>query len=334
MSKKLTNDDDVQQSNESFENEGGRILKIPEGKTPVYLLSDDYADGYVHWVNLPDGTRTHLICAGGLEGKGWAVDSCPVCGRVASLYKMAKAIEGKDKERADVIRKRAGSMRAKYEAHFLAAKGEMVKEKRGDKKVSVPDFEEGVVGILSMTKQQFESFTGLRSDPNYPFMKGPADLVNRVFVLDKEKREGSTFATTIFHPSKNQSDAPDVEYEADDFDDLEADFEIDTDALADAAELLAATEDEDFDTTGDDSSARSSRSGKSGKHGKPVATNDVADDFLDDEGTDETGDEGEEASDEAFVDDFEDDIPPTPAPKKGSKPTTTAKGGRTSGKKK
>lgn len=331
MGKKLTRDDDVQASNESFENEGGggRILKIGEGKTPVYLLSDDYADGYVHWTTLPDGGRKRLVCLGGLEGKGWAPDNCPLCQMTASIYKKAKAAEGQgNKDLAETIRRRASGMRAKYEAHFLAVKGEMVKEKRGDKKVFVPDFEEGTVGLLSMTKQQFEQFTGLRSNPEYPFMKGSQDLVNRVFVLDKAKREGSSFATTLFIPSKHVSDAPDVEYEAAEFEDMEADFETDADAMDSAVELLAAVEDEDFTSDEDDSDRKPSKSSKAGKAAKKPVDED---DFFDEDDEDEAPKKGKKAAakaeeeddddaDDGFVDDFEDDIPEPPKAKgKGKK---------------
>jgi hypothetical protein len=304
MSKKITNDEDIQESADSFESQGGKNLKIPEGKTPVYFLSEDYADGYVHWVTLPDGGRKRLVCLGGLEGKGWQPDDCPICGLVARLYKTAKDAEKKDGETSGVraLRKRAGGLRAKYEAHFLVAKGEMVKEKNKEgRKVFVPDFEDSTVGILSMTKQQYELFTGLRSNESYPFMKGAPDLVNRIIVLDKAKRGESNFATTEFIPARAKSDPPEVEYDADDFD-LEEDFVVEEEEVSSAAELLD-TEDFDNEMETDDAEEAQVKS----KHPSKKEKEEVGEDFFDSEDEDDAADE-EEAVGE-FKDDFEDDDP-------------------------
>lgn len=355
MARSLENEDDVQAAHDSFEDQNtSKVMKIPEGRTPVYFLSPSYEDGYVHWVTLPEGGRKRLVCAGGLEGKGWATEECPICGIVAKLYRQAKEIENEHGKTDEVeqLRKRASGMRAKYEAHFLVAKGEMIKEKRDGKKVLVPDFDEAEVGILSMTRQQYESFTALRSSDAYPFMKGSADLVNRVIVLDKAKRGDSAFATTEFIPAKSKSDAPDVEYDEEEFD-LEEDFAFDGEELESVAELLDVSDyDSDVVTTSDKTKAKKGKKAAvveedekpAKKKGKKAAAeveedDDVADADADDDDFDENFLEGdddkveeeekpakkgkkaekEDDDTDEFQDDFEDDIPEITKPAKKGK---------------
>lgn len=314
MAKSLTDEDDIQESLDgSATQEGGKNLKIPEGKTPIYILSEDYADGYIHWAKLPDGTIKRLACLGGLEGHGWVPDTCPICGVVAQLYKQAKSIEKEEGETAEVkkLRKKASDLRAKYEAHFLTAAGELVREKdakTGEKKF-VPEFDQGKVGILSMTRQQYENFTALRNSESFEFMKGPEDLINRVIILDKAKRDGSTFATIEFIPSKRQSDAPDIEYEADDFD-LEKDFELDEDTCNEVVELIGSFDEDDDSPTDTKSKAAAKRPSKK-------SAKEVEDTLFDEE--EESEEEEEEAEeDEAETEEFEDDFvdDPIPEPKK------------------
>jgi flagellar biosynthesis GTPase FlhF len=246
MAKDLTNEEDVEQS--VADAEGGRQsdnIKIPEGKTPVYILKSDYADGYVHWVNLPEGP-SRVVCGCAEDHKGWDPENCPLCKITAQLYGKAKKLEneeGKDTPAVKKVRAQANRIRSKYEAHFLAVAGELVKEKVGPGKfVWSSDFENARVGILSMTRQQFNDFTALRNSPDkFPFMKGPSDLCNRAIVLEKSKKGNSDFATTDFIPSKRSSDPPEVEYEEDDFD-LDSDFEVDAERLEKIAELLADVE--------------------------------------------------------------------------------------------
>lgn len=304
MAKDLGKDDDVQESLDSLESRGGNILKIPEGKTPVYILNGKYADGYAHWVKLAEG-NARVVCAGGTEAKGWAPEECDLCTRVAALFKRAKTIEQKhgDTDEVKSLRRVAGRIRAKYEAHFLAVRGELVKEKQRDgTKRAVPDFDEGRVGILSFTRQQFEDFVGLRKSETFSFMKDGEDLTNRVLLLDKRKRGDSIFATTEFIPSKRVSDPPDVEYEEDEFD-LEEDFVVDTERIEGAAEYLkgggGTKDDDEEDVEFEDEEEE-----------------DVDDDFLDDVDDEEEKSKPKKskkgrkvAEEEEEDDDFEDDIP-------------------------
>ena len=278
MAKEIDNEEDVQGSLDSFERSGSNVLKIPEGKTPIYLLSGEYQDGYVHWVNIA-GNITRVVCLGGVEGRGWAPDECPICKYVAEMYGKAKKLEeshGKEDKRVKALRKKAGRLRAKYEAHFVAAKGELVREKTGSgKKRFVPDFEDCDVGILSCTKQQFEDLTSIRKSEKYPFMNGGKDLLNRPIVVDKRKRGDSIYATSEFIPSKRTSDL-DVDYDEDELG-LDSDFEIDEESAEAVVELLQkpaeSTDEDDVEFEKADSA-------------------DIDDDFLDD-----------------VDDDFEDDIP-------------------------
>jgi hypothetical protein len=310
MAKSLTDEDDIQGSLDGSANQegGGKNLKIPEGKTPIHILSEDYADGYIHWAKLPDGSLKRLACLGGLEGHGWVPDTCPLCGVVAQLYKQAKSLEKEEGETAEVkkLRKKAFDLRAKYEAHFLAAVGELVREKdaKTGNKIFVPEFDQGKVGILSMTRQQYENFTALRNSESFEFMKGPEDLINRVIILDKAKRDGSAFATIEFIPSKRQSESPKIEYEADDFD-LEEDFELDEDTCNEVVELIGSFDEEDDSPT-------DTKSKKAARRPSKKSAEEVEDTLFD---------EGEEAKTEEFVDDFVDD----PLPETKKKTTTKAK---------
>lgn len=302
MVKDLGKADDIQESLDSLESRGGQFLRMPEGKTPIYILNSEYSDGYVHWVKTAEGNQ-RIICAGGLEGKGFAPDECGICKYVAELYQRAKKIESKHGENDDVksLRRIAGRTRAKYEAHFLAVKGELVKEKQKDgSKRSVPDFDEGQVGILTFTRQQFEDFISLRKSEEFPFMKDGNDLVNRVILVDKKKRGGSDFATSKFIPSKHVTDPPDVEYEEDDFD-LDEAFAADEQQVERAVEYLRSGKvesDDDEDVELEDEEEDEDEEEEE----------EVSDDFLNDV-EDEEEEEEEEASDDEEEDDFEDDTP-------------------------
>jgi hypothetical protein len=302
MAKDLTNEEDVEQSVADAEGgKQGNNLKIPEGKTPVYILKSDYADGYVHWVNLPEGP-SRVVCGCAEDHKGWDPENCPLCKVTAKLYGQAKKLEneeGKDAPAVKKIRARANRIRSKYEAHFLAVVGELVKEKVGPGKfVWSPDFDDAKVGILSMTRQQFNDFTALRNSPDkFPFMKGAADLCNRAIVLEKSKKGNSDYATTDFIPSKRSSDPPEVEYEEDDFD-MDSDFEVDGERLEKIAELVGDEEGDTDDAGVEMEDEKPHKKGgkvkpkpSKGKPSKKKASDDEDEDLL---GEDEETEEEEE----------------------------------------
>lgn len=300
MPKDLTRQEDTQKSLESQESSGGLTLKIPEGKTPVYFLSSAYEDGYIHWLDTPQG-RMRVVCSGGLEGKGYAPDTCKVCAYCADQYARAKQLdlEGKT-EAANKIRAIGNEAHAKYEAHFVVAKGEMIKVKdpeTGEKR-SMADFDDAEVGILSMTGKQYQDFMSLRDNETYPFIKSVDDLLNRAILLDKAKRDSkgkkARYATIEFKPARNQSDKPKVEYKPEDYP-LADNFKIDVDAVSAAYNALL----------GKGPKAAKSSALADDAYESEEAIDDFGDDGLDesDLGTDDAGDgdflddvEGDEAS--------------------------------------
>ena len=306
MPKDFMAEEDVQESLDSQSRGDGRTLTIPEGKTPVYFLSGSYADGYIHWVSLPDGSRVRVVDPDGLEGRGWTPDTNPITKYCQTLYKEAKAAEDAGQEKkAKALRARAGQMKPRYEARFLVAVGELVRVKKKDgSKGFEPDFEGAKVGILALTRKQFDDFVALRKSERYPFIKSPQNLLDRPIILDKRKRDDAMFATIEFIPSRHPMDPPDVEYDADDFD-LDSDYEADEEQVAKLAKLLrgAAKDDDDdeveLDTADDD--------------------DDLDDDFLDDEDAEEEEDDEDEDTDDDFLDED------SPSKKKPAKAKSSAR---------
>jgi len=243
MAKDLTKQADIQQSLDSQESSGGMMLKIPEGKTPVYFLSSAYEDGYIHWIDVPGAGRVRVVCAGGLEGKGFAPDTCSICAYCLSMYERAKQVSDPDK--AQKLKNLGNDSHAKYEAQFVVAKGEMVKVKneKGEK-VSVADFDDATVGVLSMTGTQYKAFMALRDSEAYPFIKGTGDLLNRAILLDKAKRESggkpAKYATIEFKPARNQMDKPSVQWKPEDFP-LADNFQIDLEQVEKAYTALVGS---------------------------------------------------------------------------------------------
>lgn len=252
MGKKLTNEQDVQATKKSFSHDS-KILKFDENsKTPIYILSIEYDEGYVHWIETLDGRRIRVVCGGGIEGKGFDPANCKICNYLVEGYRDARALEGDDKQEADKMRKKLNQMRAKYSAELLAVKGELlkVKDRTTGKKTLSADFDDYEVGILALTESQFNELTGLKDSEAYPHVKTYADLVNRVIIVDKRKRDkggkGARYATIEFQPLKAKSDPPDVEYDADDFN-LSEDFILDAERIEKAFALLSGEEDYDED---------------------------------------------------------------------------------------
>jgi hypothetical protein len=248
---KFTNDEDVKKSLASMQDQSGLNLKIEEGKTPVYILEEDYFDGYVHWVSVGD-RRFRVVCAGGIEGHGFAPETCKICAYVMSEYKRAKQLakDGNDRE-SGKVKDSANEMRGKYEAMFVAAKGDMVltKDSKGEKKL-VSDFDDATVGILQMTQRQYEDLLATVKSDEYPHVKATSDLLNRAIVLDKQKRDSggrkARYATIKFIPSRNQTPKPKVEYKKEDYD-LESMFAIDLSEVDKVMSAMASDARDDVD---------------------------------------------------------------------------------------
>jgi hypothetical protein len=298
--KSLQSKDDVRQSQTATESGGkSNRLPIPDQKTPWYLLSLDYADGFVHYVKTADDRTMRAVCGGGPDAGGLATDDCPVCDTVMRVYKEGKRLRGLDdsdaKKRGEELKNIGNRNRGKYEAHFLAIRG--VRRKYPGKKEWVADFElpdddeeqeenPVAVGVLSLTHNQFNRLVSTIDDDNFSFIKGGEDLVNRILWSHKEKKSGN-FKEVFWTPDPHQSDAPEVPSEMLDELDISADFEIDLDRLEQAAELVAA---EAFGEEDDE------------EEEIDAGVVELSDDELDDE--DPSDDEDVDPAD-----DFEDDIP-------------------------
>lgn len=225
--KSLSNDADVQQSQEMIEggNFDSQILKIKEDvPTAIYLLNKGaYVDGYVHWATV-DGNRARIPCMGGDEGKGFAPRDCDLCQLALDYYQEAKNTN--DPKEADRLKQLGNDIRAKYEAQFLAVKGEMAIDVANQKRVPFYGGNLGEVGILSLTKAQFEALMGCLDQQKYPFMKSKKDLVNRTLIFEKTKVDNNRYATTFIKPYETAHDVPQVEYNPEDFD-FESAFKVD-----------------------------------------------------------------------------------------------------------
>ena len=250
--KSLGSDDDVASSQEAAQGQERRpFLKIPGKKTPWYLLSLHFSDGFRHWADLPTGGRTSITCLGdSQQDKGWAPEACSLCAYTAALYQKAKALGDKG---GKTLKAEASNIRAKYEAHFQAIRGErIVKEGRDGKRVYVPDFamddadSEVEVGILSLSHSQFLQLVGMKDDDEMPHIKSGKDLVNRVLWSEKKKRKGrsggSDYTEVKWTAAQRQSECPEVEISKEM--DITEDFEVDEELVNKVYALLTGEESE------------------------------------------------------------------------------------------
>lgn len=257
--KSLKRKEDVKASKEAAESESGRhFLKIPGNKTPWRLLSLDYEDGYTHWVPV-QGRKINVACVGGVEGKGFDPDNCPICKHTLELYDEAKALkaEGRTKE-AKIATEDANDMRAKYQALFIAVKGQkvLIKERTKDGKIRkawAADFDtesedsEVEVGVLGLTKSQFSNLIGLIGSEETPFVKTGSDLGNRVLWSTKKSQKGrkgnSDYTEVLWSADAKPSSLPEIEIP--DNVSVEGYFDVDEKTLSKVTEYLTgeATED-------------------------------------------------------------------------------------------
>lgn len=243
MAKDLTNEQDVKASKKATQTKG-TYLKIEEGRTPIYLLDSKYQDGFVHWVTLPDGSRTSIPCGGGEMGNGYAPDECPICAYMKDQYAMARAMEqGGRKGAAKELRNATNRMRANYQMVFLAAKGELAVtgfDENGKKKYGV-DFEDAQIGLLTLSKKQRDDLLAVPATQSH--IDGTADLLNRYIIFDKRKRGEDEYATIEFLPAKKPTPKP--EYEVPEGLDMDKMFEPDMEQLTKIVALLSGEEVED-----------------------------------------------------------------------------------------
>lgn len=236
MPKDFTNQNDVAETKKATK-DNGKYIRIEEGKTPIYLLSSKYEDGFAHWIRLPSGDRLRLPCAGGSEGQGYAPDDCPMCDFMNDQFALARSLEGGGRfQAAKELKKQTNELRAKFEVYFIAAKGELVVDSIVDgKKKFKADFEDAQVGFLAFTKKQWEDLLAIPAQHQH--ISGTADLLNRYIIFDKRKRGDDEWNTIEFVPAPKPTPKPEVEWDEEELD-LSSIFEVDMDQLIKAVAVL------------------------------------------------------------------------------------------------
>ena len=309
----LGSQDDVAASRKAAEqSDGTSYLKIPDKRTPWYLLSLDFVDGFTHFYEGANGRVSTVSCGGGEDGKGFAVDECPLCALMLERYQRAKQLGEK---KGAAIKKSANDIRASYQAKFVAIRGDALVNEVDGRRVYTPTFviddddEESTVaiGVLSLSQAQFTGLTDMIEDEDIPWIKSGDDLGNRVIWTTKRKKnKKSRYKEVFWSAAKKRSDTPEAEIPEDiDFD---KEFVIDEEALNKAYEIITGkrsnkvADDEEVEVEGDeveeeiyDDSA------------------DVEADYLEDDveggGEEEAEEEEDVLSDVEDEDDFVDDDP-------------------------
>ena len=94
--KSLGSREDIQKAKDSTAGQQSRpFLKIPDSKTPWYILSMEFHDGFSHWVTLPGNRRTKVVCNADPDKNGFDPDNCVICAHVLEEYNRAKDVGGK-----------------------------------------------------------------------------------------------------------------------------------------------------------------------------------------------------------------------------------------------
>jgi hypothetical protein len=256
--KSLGRDDDVKSSQKAMEQDSNFFISIPDAKTPWYLHSLDYAEGFVHWYDIGSGPR-RTVCGGGIEHKGFATDDCPICAHVLSLYQEAKELmeEGgaKNETMAKKLKDRAFRIKGKYEVQFKAIRGQrtLIKTTHGGKVEKHYEADFGIededntvaVGIISLSEPQYSALLHLIKGPDTPFIQTGTDLGKRVLWTQKVKRKGkvSKYSVVEWTANEEEDERPEIEIpeELNELD-LEKNFEIDMEELEKIANSLSGQE--------------------------------------------------------------------------------------------
>ncbi len=344
--KDFTNEEDVKTSKETTK-DTGRMIKVDEGKTPIYLLGSHYFDGFAHWVKFPNGDTVRVVCGGGEDGGGYAPDVCPICQINKERWAKARDLDkAGQSSKSKKLKQDTNRQRGSYEMLLLAAKGEMqvVSIKGGKRRLKV-DFDTPQIGILRLTKTQRDNLWSLPGSGQFEFMDSKKDLLNRYIVFDKAKRDDQDYATIQFLPASKPTPKPKYKLSAEEKEALNVgdEFDVDEEELERVASVLLGNavepsevdyEDEEEGEDGIDLEIGEGESEEEeeeaeseeeeefewdGKDGVEGLSDD--DDALVDDDTDDddlvlaTDDDEEEDSnfDEGFLDDvddsFEDDLP-------------------------
>ncbi len=309
--KDFTDDGDVKSSKEATK-DTGRMVKIDEGKTPIYILSSHYHDGFAHWVKLPSGDSVRVACGGGEEGKGYSPDVCPICQINKERWAKARDLEKSGlSSKAKKLKENTNRQRGSYEMLLLVAKGEMqvVSVKGGKRKMKV-DFDAPQIGILRLTKKQRDDLWSVPGSGQFEFMDSKKDLLNRYIVFDKAKRDDQDFATIQFIPGSKPTAKPQYKLSAEDKEalDVKGEFEIDEDELERVAGVLLGkvVEESEVDyeeEEGDDEIDLEIGEDESEEEEVEVETEEVSDDDWDLEDSDDTEEEEETTTDDNDADD-------------------------------
>jgi len=348
--KSLLNEKDIRDTNKLSKQDSGRYVKFNDGKTPFFIISPVYHDGFVHWVQLPNGDNKKVACypepdpSNSKASAGYNPKMCPVCAVIQEQAKEWRALEMSGRNRASKeLKERNRRLSSKYEMSLLVAVGEMVYShgSGNSRKMSI-DMSEPTVGILNLTRRQKDRLLGLCGSPQYPYMNDYRDLFNRVILAKKEKVTVDWSDTPVddltFIPAKKPSNAPEVEYDTEEYD-VSTDFEFDlenskkimalyTGVLDEDDEIEYESEDDDFDedsfdedddTFDSDEDEDTEADDESDVDGFEFdeEENDSEDEDFDfaeegEESEPEVTDEEDTGFDDSFLDDvdeFEDDLP-------------------------
>lgn len=323
--KSLGREEDVQSTAKAMEQAPSYFISIPDKKTPWYFINLDYADGFVHWYDV-GGQARRVVCSGGLEGKGFATDTCPICAYVLELYQEAKRLKEEGEEaKSKQVKSRANDLHANAEVQFKAIRGQrtLLKTKTGKEWIADWDVEDEDstvdVGIISLSEAQFLGLKGLIKGEDTQFIQLGDDLNKRVLWTSKERRKGKSgrkYSAVVWDADEAESDMPEMEVDQELLDmDLRENFVIDEEevekvyALVSGQEIEEVAEDEEV-ALEDDS--------------EEVPENADLDDLPED------GDPEEVVTEEEFKDDL-----PYPAPeeeKQETEPTPPKTGKTTIGK--
>jgi len=314
MRRTLGSQEDVVAGREAAEGISSRnFLSIPDKKNPWYIISMEFSDGFAHWIELPNGRKQRVICAGDPEvSGGFAPDECSICAYMLGCYQEAKKLRSSGKVKAaDKLKDATNDMRANYEAHFIAVRGVRVMQKKANgQKVWIADFDvsdeesEVEIGILSLSHAQYVGFTDMIEDDDKPYIKSGDDLCNRVIWTEKVQQGKRRYKEVKWSASKVKSDPPDVEIPEDL--EVDEDFEFDEELLDKVYGFITGETSEDFAEDEEVDVEEDSEEEPDDDYLEDVEEDEAEEEAEEEESEEEESEPEEEAETE---DDFEDDLP-------------------------
>jgi len=240
MKSSLSKDKDVLKFT-NVENSSGRYIRFGKEKTIVRFLSDNFVGDFVHVLKTDEKSIFKVFaCLGGVEGKGYSPDSCPICAEGKKHWDRRKEIMADPKFKKSVnlkahaeVEKEKGKMfQTQKTAVMIGVQGELKKVKGKSKIV----FEDNAK-YLQMSKAQWKKLTEeiFENEDYKEFMKSFDDLLNRnlAFIKMKKKGDRGQFTEVTIQPSKKKSPTPDI-----DISDLDLDTVITTVTKSEAKEIL------------------------------------------------------------------------------------------------